>query len=38
MALIELIKQGADVDLICDMLAFAAERLITLEVKPQSAP
>jgi hypothetical protein len=33
MALIELIEQGADADLIRDMLAFAAERLMNLEVE-----
>jgi len=33
MALIELIEKGADTDLIRDMLAFAAERLMTLEVE-----
>ncbi|WP_414476121.1 IS256 family transposase [Microvirga sp. M2] len=33
MALIELIEKGADADLIRDMLAFAAERLMTLEVE-----
>jgi transposase-like protein len=33
MALIELIEQGADTDLIRDMLAFAAERLMSLEVE-----
>jgi len=32
MALIELIEKGADADLIRDMLAFAAERLMNLEV------
>ena len=33
MALIELIEKGADADLIRDMLAFAAERLMNLEVE-----
>src|SRR3712207_631536 len=33
MALIELIEKGADADLIRDMLAFAAERLMSLEVE-----
>jgi transposase-like protein len=33
MALIELIEKGADTDLIRDMLAFAAERLMNLEVE-----
>ncbi|MBO1908733.1 IS256 family transposase, partial [Microvirga sp. 3-52] len=33
MALIALIEQGADADLIRDMLAFAAERLMNLEVE-----
>ncbi len=33
MALIELIEKGADTDLIRDMLAFAAERLMSLEVE-----
>jgi len=33
MALIELIEKGADADLIRDMLAFAAERLMNLEVQ-----
>jgi putative transposase len=33
MALIELIEKGGDADLIRDMLAFAAERLMTLEVE-----
>jgi putative transposase len=33
MALIELIEKGGDADLIRDMLAFAAERLMNLEVE-----
>ena len=33
MALIELIEKGADADLIRAMLAFAAERLMSLEVE-----
>jgi transposase-like protein len=33
MALIELIEKGADADLVRDMLAFAAERLMNLEVE-----
>ena len=33
MALIELIEKGADADLVRDMLAFAAERLMDLEVE-----
>jgi hypothetical protein len=33
MALIELIEKGADADLVRDMLAFAAERLMSLEVE-----
>jgi transposase-like protein len=33
MALIELIEKGSDADLIRDMLAFAAERLMNLEVE-----
>nr|WP_205769842.1 hypothetical protein [Microvirga sp. KLBC 81] len=33
MALIELIEKGADADLIRAMLAFAAERLMNLEVE-----
>ena len=32
MALVELIEKGVDADLIRDMLAFAAERLLHLEV------
>ncbi len=32
MALIELIEKGADTDLVRDMLAFAAERLMAMEV------
>ena len=32
MALIELIEKGADTDLVREMLAFAAERLMALEV------
>jgi len=32
MALIELIEKGADTDLVREMLAFAAERMMALEV------
>lgn len=33
MALLELLEKGADADLICDMLAFAAERVMDVEVE-----
>src|SRR3712207_5528058 len=36
MALIELIEKGADADLIRDMLAFAAERMMELEVEAKT--
>ena len=36
MALIELIEKGADADLIREMLAFAAERLMELEVETRT--
>jgi putative transposase len=36
MALVELIEKGADADLIREMLAFAAERLMELEVEART--
>ncbi len=35
MALIKLIEQGADSDLVREMLAFAAERMMDLEIEAQ---
>ena len=37
MALIELIEKGADTDLVREMLAFAAERLMEAEVDVRTA-
>lgn len=36
MALVELIKQGADSDLVREMLAFAAERMMDLEIEART--
>lgn len=36
MALVELIEQGADSDLVRDMLAFAAERMMDLEIEART--
>ena len=36
MALIELIEKGADTDLVRELLAFAAERLMELEVEAKT--
>ncbi len=36
MALIELIEQGADSDLVREMLAFAAERMMDLEIEAKT--
>ncbi len=36
MALIELIEQGADIDLVREMLAFAAERMMDLEIEART--
>jgi hypothetical protein len=36
MALIELIEQGADGDLVREMLAFAAERMMDLEIEAKT--
>ncbi len=36
MALIELIEKGADGDLVRDMLAFAAERIMEIEVEART--
>lgn len=36
MALIDLIEQGADGDLVRDLLAYAAERMMALEVEART--
>ena len=36
MALVELIEQGADSDLVREMLAFAVERMMDLEIEPKT--
>ena len=36
MALVELIEQGADSDLVREMLAFAAERMMDLEIEAKT--
>ncbi|MFO0405184.1 MAG: IS256 family transposase, partial [Labrys sp. (in: a-proteobacteria)] len=36
MALIELIEKGADADLVREMLAFAAERIMELEIEART--
>ncbi|GGZ16758.1 hypothetical protein GCM10011614_34270 [Novosphingobium colocasiae] len=36
MALVELIEQGADIDLVREMLAFAAERMMDLEIEART--
>jgi transposase-like protein len=36
MALVELIEQGADNDLVREMLAFAAERMMDLEIEARA--
>ena len=36
MALVELIEQGADSDLVREMLAFAAERMMELEIEAKT--
>ncbi len=36
MALVELIEQGADSDLVREMLAFAAERMMDLEIEART--
>jgi putative transposase len=36
MALVELIEQGADSDLVRDMLAFAAERMMDMEIEAKT--
>lgn len=36
MALIELIEKGADADLVRELLAFAAERMMELEVEART--
>jgi transposase-like protein len=36
MALVELIEQGADSDLVREMLAFAAERMMDMEIEART--
>ena len=36
LALVDLIEQGADSDLVCDMLAFSAERMMDLEIEART--
>ncbi len=36
LALVELIEQGADSDLVRDMLAFAAERMMDMEIEAKT--
>lgn len=36
MALVELIEQGADSDLVREMLAFAAERMMDMEIEAKT--
>ena len=38
MTLIELIEKGADGDLVRDLLAFAAERIMELEIQAKTRP
>jgi hypothetical protein len=38
MALLELVEQEADADLVREMLAFAAERMMEMEIEAKTGP